>query len=121
MNTDIVFVPFCTFLHTINHSLPIDVQLKTRCLNFLHSCINRYNEVVKSISLSSNQQCFSTFGENYRYLCHKYKCMSYMFRSDFPFIIQHIHGHHGPHHEAVMVRELCIAIDENRFTVFFYR
>ena len=23
-----------------------------------------------------------------------------------------------PHHEAVMVRELCIAIDENRFTVF---
>ena len=25
---------------------------------------------------------------------------------------------HGPHHEAVMVRELCIAIDENRFTVF---
>ena len=26
--------------------------------------------------------------------------------------------HHGPHHEAVMVRELCIAVDENRFTVF---
>ena len=26
--------------------------------------------------------------------------------------------HHDPHHEAVIVRELCIAIDENRFTVF---
>ena len=26
--------------------------------------------------------------------------------------------HHGPHHEAVMVREFCIAIDENHFTVF---
>ena len=25
--------------------------------------------------------------------------------------------HHGPHHEAVMLRELCISIDENRFTV----
>ena len=43
-------------------------------------------------------------------------------RSDFPIIIKQIHlyvdDHHGPHHEAVMVRELCIAIDENRFTVF---
>ena len=26
--------------------------------------------------------------------------------------------YHSPHHEAVMVRELCIAIDENRFTIF---
>ena len=45
-----------------------------------------------------------------------------MFRSDFPIIIKQMHlyvdDHHGPHHEAVMVRELCIAIDENRFTVF---
>ena len=38
---------------------------------FLHYCINSSNEVVKSISLSSIQQRFSTFGENYRYLCHK--------------------------------------------------
>ena len=30
----------------------------------------------------------------------------------------YVDDHHGPHHEAVMVRELCIAIDENRFTVF---
>ena len=29
----------------------------------------------------------------------------------------YVDDHHGPHHEAVMVRELCIAIDENRFTV----
>ena len=63
-----------------------------------------------------------TFGENYRYLCYKYKIMPYIFRSDFPFIITQMHlyvdDHHGPHREAVMVRELCIAIDENRFTVF---
>ena len=48
--------------------------------------------------------------------------MPYMFRSDLFFIIKQMHlyvdDHHGPHHEAVMVRELCIAIDENRFTVF---
>ena len=29
----------------------------------------------------------------------------------------YVNDHHGPHHEAVMVRELCIAIDENHFTV----
>ena len=49
--------------------------------------------------------------------------MPYMFRSDFLIIIKQIHlyvdDHHGPHHEAVMARELCIAIDENRFSVFF--
>ena len=116
------FTTHCRFLHTINNSLPIDVQLEKRCLKFLHSCLNSSNEVVKSISLSSIQQSFPTFGENYRYLCHKYKIMPYMFRSDFPIIIKQIHlyvdDHHGPHHEAVMVRELCIAIDENRFTVF---
>ena len=48
--------------------------------------------------------------------------MLYIFRSDFLFIIKEMHlyvdDHHGPHHEAVMVRELCIAIDKNRFTVF---
>ena len=116
------FTTHCRFLHTINNSLPIDVQLEKRCLKFLHSCLNSSNEVVKSISLSSIQQSFSTFGENYRYLCHKYKIMPYMFRSDFSIIIKqmllYVDDHHGPHHEAVMVRELCTAIDENRFTVF---
>ena len=71
----------CRFLHTINNSLPIDVQLEKKSLKFLHSCLNRSNEVVKSISLSSIQQSFSTFGENYRYLGHKYMIMLYMFRS----------------------------------------
>ena len=65
---------------------------------------------------------FSTFGENYRYLCHKYKIMPYMLKFYFSFIIKQIHvyvdDHHGPHHEVVMVRELCISIDENHFTVF---
>ena len=53
------FTTHCRFLHTINHSLPIDVQLEKRCLKFLHSCLSSSNEVVKSISLSSIQQGFS--------------------------------------------------------------
>ena len=65
-------------------------------LKNLHS-----NEVVeKYFSLSSIQQSFSTFSENYRYLCHKYKIMPYMFRLDFHFIIKQMHlyvdDHHGP-------------------------
>ena len=83
--------------------------------------INSSNEVVKIISLSSIHQSVSTFGENYRNLCYKYKIMPYMFRTEYPFIIKQMHlyvdDHHGPHHEAVMVRELC-TIDENRVTVF---
>ena len=47
------FTTHCRFLHTINNSLPIDVQLEKICLKLLHSCINSSNEVVKSISLSS--------------------------------------------------------------------
>ena len=65
------FTTYCRFLHTINNYLPIDVQLEKQCLKFLHSCINSSNEVVKSIYLSSIQQSFSTFSENYRYLYHK--------------------------------------------------
>ena len=43
------FTTHCRFLHTINNSLPIDVQLEKKgCLKFLHSCINSSNEVDKS-------------------------------------------------------------------------
>ena len=40
----------------------------------------------------------------------------------FKYLIRQIHvyvdDHHGPHYDAVVVRGLCIAIDENRFTIF---
>ena len=109
------FTTHCRFLHIINNYLPINVQLEEKNVkSFLHSCINSSNEVVKSISLSSIQQSVFTFGENYCYLRQKYKIMPYMFRSDFSLIIKqmylYVDDHHGPHHEAVMVRELCIAI-----------
>ena len=111
---------FVQNLHRRSNEVMSD--LKKICLTFLHSCISSSSEVVKSISLSSIQQSFSIFGKNHRYLCHKYKIMPYRFRSDFPFIIRQMHlyvdDHHGPHPDAVMVRELCIAIDENRFPVF---
>ena len=37
------FTTHCRFLHTINNSLPIDVQLEKRCLKFFHSCLNSSN------------------------------------------------------------------------------
>ena len=37
-------------------------------------------KLLESISLSSIQQGFSTFGENYPYLCHTYKVTPYMFK-----------------------------------------
>ena len=45
------FTTHCRFLHTINNSLPIDVQLEKRCLKFLHSCLNSSNEVVIKVFL----------------------------------------------------------------------
>ena len=40
-----------------------------------------------------------------------------MFRSDFTIIIKRMHLYVDDHREAVMVCELCIAIDEKCFTV----
>ena len=79
-------------------------------------------KLLKVFLYHQSNKVFSTFGENYRNLCHKYKIMPDRLRSDFPFIIKqmqlYVDDHHGSHHETVMVRELCIAIDEHRFNVF---
>ena len=59
----------------------------------------------KSLSRNVKSQLFSTF------------CLDAYGSQLWPIHL-YVDDHHGPHHEAVMVRELCIAIDENRFTVF---
>ena len=45
-----------------NLSYNIDLQLDTRVLKFVHSCLNHCNSV-----------CKSTFAANYKYLSYKYK------------------------------------------------
>ena len=51
----------------------IDLQLDTRVLKFVHSCLNHCNSVCKSL-LSAKLHCIkSTFAANYKYLSYKYK------------------------------------------------
>ena len=56
-----------------NLSYNIDLQLDTRVLKFVHSCLNHCNSVCKSL-LSAKLHCIkSTFAANYKYLSYKYK------------------------------------------------
>ena len=55
-----------------NLSYNIDLQLDTRVLKFVHSCLNHCNSVCKSL-LSAKLHCIkSTFAANYKYLSYKY-------------------------------------------------
>ena len=56
-----------------NLSYNIDLQLDTRVLKFVHSCLNHCNSVCKSL-LSAKLHCIkSTLAANYKYLSYKYK------------------------------------------------
>ena len=56
-----------------NLSYNIDLQLDTRELKFVHSCLNHCNSVCKSL-LSAKLHCIkSTYAANYKYLSYKYK------------------------------------------------
>ena len=74
-------------LHGVSHMFVffliicnIDLQLDTRVLKFVHSCLNHCNSVCKSL-LSAKLHCIkSTFAANYKYLSYKYKiCQDYWF------------------------------------------
>ena len=104
----------CRFLHTINNSLPIDIALEKRCLKFLWSCMNSNNDVVKSVFLSLIGNSYSTFGENYRYLSHKYNICPYAWNKPFFCVVNKLYtfvDHLPVCQEAMMIRDLCIEYD----------
>ena len=120
-------IPYTThsrFLHTINDSLPIDILLEKRCLKFIWFCLNSDNNIIKNVTASSLKHSYSNLGENYRYFSYKYNITPYMWNRELSCIIKQLYNYvnrfHSPHHEAVMVRELCISIDNhcNQFVVF---
>ena len=41
----------CNLLSTINSSLPIEIALDIRCAEFIHSCLNSNNLIIKSVFL----------------------------------------------------------------------
>ena len=56
-----------------NLSYNIDLQLDTRMMKFVHSCLNHCNSVCKSLLLVKLHCTKSTFAANYKHLSYKYK------------------------------------------------
>ena len=72
----------------LNLSYNIDLQLDTRVLKFVHSCLTHCNSMRKSL-LSAKFHCIkSTFAANYKYLSYKYKiCQDDCFFMDINLLI----------------------------------
>ena len=56
-----------------NLSYNSDLQLDTRVLKCVHSCLNHCNSVCKSLLSAKLHYIKSTFAANYKYLSYKYK------------------------------------------------
>ena len=52
--------------------------LRNGVLKFIHSCLNSNNLISKTTSISAITTHRSQFGENYRYICYKYKIPRYL-------------------------------------------
>ena len=55
----------CSLLPSINYCISIDIALEQRCAQFIWSCLNSYNTIIKTIALSAISSGGSTFGDNY--------------------------------------------------------
>ena len=80
----------CNLLSTINSSLPIEIALERRCAKFIHSCLNSNNLIIKATSISAITTHRSQFGDNYRYICYKYKIPRYLCFLPIGNILQYI-------------------------------
>ena len=76
-----------------NLSYNIDFQLDTRMLKFVHSCLNHWNSVCKSL-LPAKLHCIkSTFAANYNCLPYKYKLCQDDWFMDINLLIAKIKAH----------------------------
>ena len=71
----------------LNYSYNIDLQLDTRMMKFVHSCLNHCNSVCKSLLLAKLECIKSTFAANYKYLSYKYKICQDDWFMDINFLI----------------------------------
>ena len=60
-----------TIIYNLGYN--IDLQLDTRMLKFVHSCLNHCSSVCKSLLSAKLHRIKSTFAANYKYLSYKYK------------------------------------------------
>ena len=102
----------CNLLSTINSSLSIAIALEKRCAKFIHSCLNSNNLIIKTTSISAITTHRSQFGDNYRYICYKYKIPRYLWFLPIGNILQYVQefivNYVCTSPEGAMIRELCL-------------
>ena len=104
------YITHCNLLHTINHSLPIQISLEKRGVKSIWSCLNSDNCVVKTISQLATKLPRSVFGHNYRYFSYKYSIMSHQwyesYNSVHHSIMDYISRNCTDHNYGIMIRDL---------------
>ena len=107
----------CKLLSTINSSFPIEIALEKRCAKFIHSCLNSNNLIIKTTSISAITTHRSQFGDNYRYICYKYKIPRNLWFLQIGNILQYIQDfilkYVCTSPEGAMIRELCLQRDND--------
>ncbi len=114
-NWDLPCKTHCNLLHVINDTIPIDVMLEKRCIQFIWACMHSNNSVVKSIMYSGMHSSVSVLGENYRYFSHKYDISPLVWQLQLSKVMHCTenfisHNVESPHF-GYFIRELCIARD----------
>ena len=109
----------CKLLSTINSSLPIEIALEKRCAKFIYSCLNGNNLIIKTTAISAITTHRSQFGDNYRYICYKYKIPRYLWFLPIGNILQYIQDFIVKYvctsPEGAMIREQCLQRDNEDF------
>ena len=117
----------CNLLPTINSSLPIEIALEKRCAKFIHSCLNSNHLIIKSTSISALTTHRSQFGDNYRFICYKYKTPRNSYFLPIGNILQYIQYFTvkyvctlqvSRYSEGSMIRELCLHRDNDDLIIF---
>ena len=82
----------CNLLSTIYSSLPIEIALEKRGAKFIHSSLNSNNLIIKTTStcISAITTHRFHFGDNYRYICIKYKIPRHLWFLPIGNILQYI-------------------------------
>ena len=107
----------CNLLSTINSSLPIAIDLEKRCAKFIHLCLNSNNFIIKTTSISVITTHRSQFGDNYRYICYKYKIPRNLWFLPIGNILQYFQDFIVKYvctsPKGAMIRELCLQRDND--------
>ena len=91
--------------------------MEKRCANFIWSCFNGYNLIVRNTSLAAKISSFSDFDDNYRYLSYKYEIEIHVWPLPLCKLCTcfdlYLLNHHNTIANSVFILDLCLFIENN--------